>query len=195
MTDNARTQAAAQLASIRAMVAALECDFDRLEELRDERASLSDELDVAADCVRFHHAGELDANGTEVEHAEYRRCLAELAAWDEENAEELAELAEAAGDCSDEDEARQRIEEDALSVEVRSDWATLGEELTASEYRIVLCTGGPHVEIVGDLDRHGEPKSARLLYQDWGTGKQEYICDGDEVADLLTYAGVFYFGE
>lgn len=174
MTDNARNQAVAQLASVRAMVAAWGCDFARLEELRDERASLSDEL---------------------AEHAEYRRCRDELIAWSEENAEELAELEKAAGDCSDEDEARQRIEEHALSVEVRSDWATHGEGLTASEYRIVLCTGGPHVEIVGDLGRHGEPESARLLYQDWGTGKREYICDGDEAADLLTYAGVFYFGE
>ncbi len=194
MTDNARTQAAAQLASIRAMVAAA-AGFARLEELRDERASLSDELAAAADCVRFYHAGELDADGPEVEHAEYRRCRDELIAWSEENADELAELEKAAGDCSDEDEARQRIEEHALSVEVRSDWATPCEGLTASEYRIVLCTGGPHVEIVGDLGRHGEPESARLLYQDWGTGKCEYICDGDEAADLLAYARVFYFGE
>lgn len=195
MTDNARNQAVAQLARVRAMVAAWGCDFARLEELRDERASLSDELAAAGECVRFHHAGELDADGPEVEHAEYRRCRDELIAWSEENADELAELEKAAGDCSDEDEARQRIEEHALSVEVRSDWATPGEGLTASEYRIVLCTGGPHVEIVGDLGRHGEPESARLLYQDWCTGKRELVCDSDEAADLLAYAGVFYFGE
>lgn len=173
MTEQAREQAAAQLASVRAMVAAWGCDFARLEELRDER----DAFVVGA------------PDGTETPAPEQ---------WAEENpsdADELAELEKAAGDCSDEDEARQRIEEHALSVEVRSDWATPGEGLTASEYRIVLCTGGPHVEIVGDLGRHGEPESALLLYQDWGTGKCEYICDGDEAADLLAYAGVFYLGE
>lgn len=193
MTDNARNQAAAQLASVRAMVAALECDYDRLEELREEREALADELAEAADCVRFHHAGELDANCAETEHAEYRRCRDELAAWDAENAEELAELLEAAGDCSDEDEARRRIEEDALSVEVRSDWASPGEESSAGEFRIVLCTGGPHVEIRGELE-HGEPSRAWLSYCGWGQTMQELCAPGAEDV-LLAYAGVFYFGE
>jgi len=42
----------------------------------------------------------------------------------------------------DEDEARWAIDEDPLSIEVRSDWEIPGGRLSASEYRICLCTGG-----------------------------------------------------
>ncbi|MDR6858912.1 hypothetical protein J2W96_005244 [Variovorax guangxiensis] len=35
------------------------------------------------------------------------------------------------------------------------------------EFEILLCTGGPTVRIVGDLDHHGEPDRARIEYQDW----------------------------
>ena len=33
---------------------------------------------------------------------------------------------------------------------------------------------GPHVRITGKLNQHGEPESARLEYQDWGTPWTEY---------------------
>lgn len=42
-TTRAKEQAAAQLSSIRGMLAALHCDYDRLEELRTERNSLTEE--------------------------------------------------------------------------------------------------------------------------------------------------------
>lgn len=194
-TDNqALNQAAAQMGSIIDMVAALDLDYDRLEELREERAALADELEAAADCVRYHHDDELDENGTEVEHAEYRRTRAELAEWDEENAEELAVMEDAAGDCSDQDEARQRIQDDALSVEVRSDWHTPGDSSDPSEFQILLCTGGPAVRIMGEMEQ-GEPSRAWLEYQDWGTPWTERVNqDGDHDA-LLSYARCFYFGE
>ena len=47
-TERSEEQARAQLASIRDMVAALECDYDRLAELTDERETLVDELTDAA---------------------------------------------------------------------------------------------------------------------------------------------------
>jgi predicted nuclease with TOPRIM domain len=47
MSDTARDQALAQVASICRMVAALECDFERLEELREERETLAEEVETA----------------------------------------------------------------------------------------------------------------------------------------------------
>lgn len=95
----------------------------------------------------------------------------------------------------DEDAARQTIQEDPLSVEVRSGWQTVGEELTAAEYCILLCTGGPAVRIIGDLNRHNEPERARLQFQDWGTPWTDLVCTGEDYDALIAYAGHFYFGE
>lgn len=198
MTDtktDALNQANAQMDSIRAMVAALECDYDRLEELQDERVVLAGDLEDAAECVRYHHDDELDENGPDIEHAEYRRCRDELASWDEENVEELAELAELAGDCESREDAIQRIYEDALSVEVRGDWHAPGDASEPSEFQILLCTGGPAVRIRGELGQYGEPCRAWLEYQDWFTPWTERVNqEGDQDA-LLTYARCFYFGE
>lgn len=194
---NAINQANAQMAGIHDMVAALEVDYARLEDLRAEHALLSDELEAAAESVLYHHDGELDENGQEAEHVEYRRCRDELAVWDEENADELAELEEEAGDCESREDADQRILEDALSVEVRSDWHAPGdpEGSAPAEYQILLCTGGPAVRIRGELDQYGEPCRAWLEYQDWFTPWTERVNrEGDEEA-LLTYARCFYFGE
>lgn len=192
--DTARNQALAQLESIRALVAALECDYEQLGYLRDERTMLADELEAAAECVKYHHDGALDENGTDPEHDEFRRCRDELAAWDEENAEELAELIEAADGCADRDEAEQRIREDALSVEVRTDWyVPHNDGQGPAEFRIVLCTGGPHAEIRGEL-QDGEPTRAWLAYCDWGQTMQE-LCAPGAGDVLLAYAGAFYFGD
>lgn len=94
------------------------------------------------------------------------------------------------------DEAREHIEQSVLSVEVRSDWHTPGdtEESAPSEYRILLTTGGPALRIIGDLDQYGQPDSARLQYQDWGTPWTELLEDVDHDI-LIQFASVFYFGE
>lgn len=160
-------------ASIREMVAALNCDYDRLEELRESRAALEVE-----------ETGNPDADA---------RTLAELQAeWDADNAEELKELEAEAGECTDADEARQRIEDDALSVEVRSDWVSVGSKMEAEEFCILLTTGGPAVRIVGDLERGG-PSSATLEVQDWGKPWTEHYISDD--AALLDYCRCFYFGD
>lgn len=150
--NHAEEQAAAQYSSIVDMLAAVECDYDRLEELRD-----TDPEDLT-----------------------------------DEDREELEELEAAAGDCTDEEDARQRIQEDPLSVEVRSDWASPGEELTPGEFQILLCTGGPAVRIMGELNR-GEPVRAWLEYQDWGTPWTQYF--GASSDTLCQYASHFFFGE
>ena len=111
----------------------------------------------------------------------------------------VAALEEAEADIGDRtgeerDEARQAIEEDALSVEVRSDWHEIGGDSDPGEYCILLCTGGPAVRIIGRLDQYSEPESARLEYQDWFTEWQELILSSEDDATLLTYAQCFYFG-
>ena len=92
----------------------------------------------------------------------------------------------------DEDEARQRIDEDPLSVMVRSDWVESGVEMKPAEYEILLMTGGPAVRIIGSLDEHGEPDRARLQYQDWGTPWTELFNPRDPET-LIAYAGNFFY--
>jgi len=121
--------------------------------------------------------------------------LRELDEPDEDEARELAELEEAAGDCANEDEARERIQEDPLSVQVRSGWYAPGEtDNKPEEFELLLSTGGPAVRILGELDEYGEPSRAWLEVQDWGTPWTQYFEPG--VGDLaLEYARHFYFGE
>jgi hypothetical protein len=105
------------------------------------------------------------------------------------------EEAEEKDDDKAREEAETTIQEDALSVEVRSDWHEPGRETDKpTEYMILLCTGGPAVQIVGRLSKHGEPESAMLQYQDWGTPWTEYRMDSDEEAAVVRYAQCFYFG-
>jgi hypothetical protein len=118
--------------------------------------------------------------------------LRELEDLLESELEELAELEDAAGECTDEDEARQIIQEDPLEVQVRSDWTNPGETLEAGEFMILLCTGGPAVRIVGELNR-GEPCRAWLEYQDWGTPWTQWF--GVSSDTLCEYAANFFFGE
>lgn len=175
-TDNhAEEQAEAQYSSIVRMLAAASCDYDRLEELRDER----DELNSAI-------------NDTEQDSVEREHAKAEFRHWEAENAEELAELEDEAGEHSDEDSAREAIQEDPLEVQVRSDWESPGAPLEAVEFMILLCTGGPAVRIRGELNR-GEPCRAWLEYQDWGTPWTQWFDARSET--LCEYASNFFFGE
>jgi hypothetical protein len=160
---------ASALVSIREMVAALEADRERLQELRDER-----------------DGWERDEDAPET--------------WEEDNEEDAAELAALVdavtldGEEVDEDTARERIQEDALSCQVRSDWEDNAEAFTPAEFGLLLTTGGPAVRIIGELD-DGEPTRARLEVQDWGTPWTEHFTTGEDNEALLSYARCFYFGE
>jgi hypothetical protein len=88
--------------------------------------------------------------------------------------------------------ASERIQEDALSVETRSDWGTPSREMEAVEYQILLCWGGPAVRIVGEIGDYG-PDSAEIEYQDWMTPWTKLDIYGDDAAAVLNYAGQFYF--
>ena len=119
-------------------------------------------------------------------------------AMDEADKEELRELREAAtidGDrMKDAEEARERIQESPLSVQVRSGWRSVGDDHgDPEEFEILLSTGGPALHIRGELGAHCEPSRAWLEYQDWGTVWTQYF--DVEQTTLLAYCSVFYFGE
>lgn len=153
-TNYAYEQAEAQMQAIHGMVAALNCDYDRLDELTDQDAELTPEEKA-----------------------------------------ELTELEAAAAGCADREAASERVQQDALSVEVRSGWTELGGDMAPEEFRIVLCTGGPHVEIRGELDQHCEPRRAWLSYFGASVPRATYYGPLADTEVLLTYCREFYFGE
>jgi len=158
------------------MVEALECDYDRLGELKSERA----------DWLSENPGNYLEPNDPRA------AAGAHWALAYPDESEELAELIAAAGECESREEALERIYEDPLSIEVRSAWTSLGEPLSADEFCILLTTGGPAVRIVGQLD-NGSPSRPRLEVQDWGTPWTEYRAIEESV--LESYCNCFYFGE
>lgn len=163
--------------SIAEMVAALDCDYERLEELREMR-----------DTFKASTGKRDDIDAQRLWDAQY-----------DEEADELVELEKAAGECKDRDEANERIQQDPLSLQVRSGWYTPGNRSDSSdhepaeEFEILLSTGGPATRIIGELDESGEPTRARLQAQDWGTVWTDYVQADQDT--LLSYCRCFYFGE
>ena len=96
-----------------------------------------------------------------------------------------------------EDTAREAIIDDVLSVEVRTDWHTVGavEAAKPTHYKILLCWGGPAVQIVGTLDDSNQPDSAALQYQDWFTEWMDYSLTDEEEQMVMKYAQQCYFDE
>ncbi|MDO8596404.1 MAG: hypothetical protein Q7R45_07255 [Sulfuricaulis sp.] len=98
--------------------------------------------------------------------------------------------------------AEQAIQEDPLSVQVRSGWYSPGaakDDIARrpAEYEILLCTGGPAARIVGKLNDYDEPETAEIECQDWFTPWTRWNSGDVESAEriLLAYARCFYFGE
>lgn len=174
--DYGREQAILQVNGIVQMVAALNVDYDHMDtlwhELEEVHGGAVTSLDFMAWCQ-----DQLDSNQSTFE----------------ETIKEFLELREAAGDCESQDEAQQQVQEDPLCIDVREPWHSIGEEgVTPDQFRIVLCTGGPHVEIQGDLDDHMQPDRVRIIYKDWGSNGELFDFDRDAV---LRYCQQFYFGE
>lgn len=228
MTDTARDQAIAQCQSIVAMVAAVDVDYDRLEELRDLRDTprfvagwnmpgympdsepasfdnvedareyvademanwLESQCSEGVECEDLRHALQIVREGS----GEFGITVGGYHYWvtqdgnmlEPDDAEELAELEAIVGDCDSQDDALERIQEYPLSIEYRSGWVTPGEELTPEEFRIVLCTGGPHVEIVGECDL----SRVRVLYRDWGDSGELFDFDRDAVISYCSLVGI-----
>lgn len=200
-TDNAEKQAAAQLSSIKEMVAALNCDYSRLEELRDSKKQKEDlseeiiELIVERAALQAANDPEDAERITELNDeldtlaSDYETCFST------EEEEELKELEEEAGDCESQEQAERRIQEDALSVEVRSGWCSSPSEMEAEEFKILLCTGGPACRLIGELNQYNEPDKVRLQYQDWFTPWCDFYLDSEDEEIVLEYCRQFYFGE
>jgi hypothetical protein len=206
--DHARDNAKGWAGTIAELVAAMECDYDRLEELRDERSDLQSAIADALQEFEDNTARAYDEVSAEDIAADAKLITlasqildkrAALTDWDAANGEELAELTASAtldGElCTDGDAARERIQEAPLSVQIRSGWTSPGDPMEAEEFEILLSTGGPALRIRGELDQHKEPCRAWLEYQDWGIPWTEYHGDGCEHETLLTFCRQFFFGE
>jgi len=115
-----------------------------------------------------------------------------------EMVEALQSALDESGTDDEREAAEQTIHEDALSVEVRGDWYAPGGDGDTGkpeEYRILLCTGGPACQIVGQLNEHGEPETAEMQVQDWGTPWTTMKTKNADREAMLAYARCFYFGE
>jgi hypothetical protein len=95
------------------------------------------------------------------------------------------------------EEALDDILASALSVEVRTDWHGVGsvEACKPTHYKILLCWGGPAVQIVGTLDGFNVPDSAMLQYQDWFTEWTNYPLTDAEEETLMKYTQQFPFDQ
>ena len=101
---------------------------------------------------------------------------------------------------SDDDDTREAAQDEVyqypLSVEVRGGWHTIGGLPEAvEEFKILISTGGPACQIVGDLNENMEPSDVRLEVQDWFTPWTPVELNDEAEAALLTFCQAFYFGE
>ena len=113
--------------------------------------------------------------------------------WEQVNPDDAQDLdfqAGLAGECENEEAARERIMEDPLSLRIFGE--RVDGEWEATDYELLLATGGPAVRIVGDISDYGcDAGSARLEVQDWGKPWTEYHGADSDV--LLRYASCFCF--
>lgn len=221
--SDARNQAIAQVETIAAMIAALDVDYGRLNDLRKAAKAghwvagwnmpgympdsepvtfetnnealeyIADEIaSVAEQCESDDEAKPLTdaAEAIRTYSGEFGQTIGQYHYWvtheagiaDPDEAEELETLEEEAGDFEDQDAAECAIDEHPFSgAEFRSGWSAARTYLEADEFRIVLCTGGPHVEIIGDFDRFGDADNVRVLYKDWSESGELFDFDRDAV--------------
>lgn len=99
---------------------------------------------------------------------------------------------------ADFDAALQTLREDPLTVEHRGPWVHVNQEPNdmqePMEYKMLLCTGGPAVQLRGDLDDNGIPINICLEYQDWFTPWKIYRTNAFQEQQLLRYANYLYVG-
>jgi len=97
---------------------------------------------------------------------------------------------------NDDDELRERVQEEALSVQVRGPFHDPGAKVEDDEFEILLSTGGPALRIIGDLGRFNQPERPKMEWQDWGTAWTFFYSDLEDYEDALTwFCSCFYFGE
>ena len=85
--------------------------------------------------------------------------------------------------------------DEPLSVRVRSDWEDVGVELEPGQFKIELSTGGPAMQIVGELSLCSWPCRPRLQYQDWFKPWREYLDATEAQYEALDwFCGLFDYG-
>jgi hypothetical protein len=189
--NHAESNAKASYENIVELVTALECDYDRLEELRDERKDLDDALEE----LRKEWDAEEDQQAKVEIFGKIKEGDEELSDWDAENGEELKELAEAAtldGELVDAETARERIQERPLSVQVRSGWVTPAARWRPRSSRSCSRQAGRRCASSASSTSTRSPHRAWLEYQDWGTPWTRYFPTEQET--LLSFCRCFYFG-
>lgn len=89
--------------------------------------------------------------------------------------------------------AEQAIYDDPLAVDVRSGWVNVWTvEFEPVEYRVLLCTGGPAVQLEGELDDRNQPYNVQLQHQDWFEPWQTVPLTAEDTETLLTYVRHFF---
>jgi len=85
-------------------------------------------------------------------------------------------------------------------VQVRTAWEDPNRfqkpdiDVQPHEYKILLCTGGPAVRIVGYLNEYGRPKNAFVEHQDWNEPWRRVVLSKEEPEAVIEYARHFYYG-
>ena len=192
LNQDARDNALSHAEEIHRLMTASEVDYDQLEELKDTVQGMRDELanvqEELNDLLQIINADAEDEE-KELQLDEYCRLneqASELIHDLRSLTTELAELQAEAGEFTDRDKVETTLYNYPLSVEVRSGWTPVGETLEASEYAILLTTGGPAARIWGELDDDGTPTSARMEAQGWGTPWTDVYTEYDDA--LLEFA-------
>jgi len=85
----------------------------------------------------------------------------------------------------------EEIHEMPLSVQV-SGSARPMKDIEPERYTITLTTGGPHVEITGNLRNQFEPADATL--KAYSHNEECTISSGENASELLEFARMFYYG-
>lgn len=106
----------------------------------------------------------------------------------------IKEMLQAVENATDDEReaARTAIYDDPLAVDVRSGWVSVwATEFEPVEYRVLLCTGGPAVQLEGELDDRNQPYNVQLQHQDWFEPWQTVPLTAEDTETLLTYARYF----
>lgn len=91
------------------------------------------------------------------------------------------------GGAADADDVYDAIQELPLSIEVRSGWHSIGEDLEAAEVRVVLTFGGPSCEIRADYDPSSGCSRPRVLWSEWGASGELVDFSREGVIQFLDY--------
>ena len=106
----------------------------------------------------------------------------------------IKEMLQAVENAADDEReaAEQAIYDDPLAVDVRSGWVNVWTaEFEPVEYRVLLCTGGPAVQLEGELDDRNQPCNVQLQHQDWFEPWQTVPLNAEDTEALLTYVRYF----